>query len=220
MEMDISIREGKCKVIYGPAKRIVHTTEQAVGLVLLGMANRTGGAPSQWQDFLQTHGIAVGQSGNKALTLYVSQAKQRTILYRVGTTGGSKLVVTIPTLLIATAFEQGRLVHSKIFVIKAGLEHKLTTTLTEPILTAFPYGNVHDDGRVCWGSASTRDIKTPMDMEEIFFGSAFNHDLFNRGTIGCSDPDLATLVSRVNGALPLPPNYSRSIGQVVQDLGR
>ena len=49
----------------------------------------------------------------------------------------------------------------------------------------FPFGNVyHNDGRICWGSVSLPEIRTPMNLigvVNMFFTSGFNGDLFDPG---------------------------------------
>lgn len=54
---------------------------------------------------------------------------------------------------------------------------------SEP-LYGFPYGNVYEDGRICWGDAQIPNITKPMDLLgafAMFFDSGFNGDLVNDG---------------------------------------
>lgn len=222
MDMDVSIKGSQCKVIYGPAKRVIYTTEEALGLALLGLnENNSSGQTFDWMDFLQSHGLAICCRGTKSMTIHLSPSKMRTILYTVSSSGaGEKLVMTTPPLLITSVFDNKRLVNSGMFVVKAGLEHKLSVTLQEAVLAHFPYGNVHNHGGICWGHAATADIKNPIDVEESFFNSAFNHDLFDPASCGVVDASLGTMVKRTEGILPSPVNFRVSIDQIIQGMGR
>ena len=50
------------------------------------------------------------------------------------------------------------------------------------MLLFYPYGNVYPDGRICWGTISTDQLKVgdPGGISRLFWGSGFNRDLVMR----------------------------------------
>lgn len=70
--------------------------------------------------------------------------------------------------------------------------HCLESRLLSPndILKTFPFGNVYDNGSVCWGQIAYNDINSPIDLIakiSMFFDAPFNGDLTDRSTFNKKD---------------------------------
>ncbi len=58
-----------------------------------------------------------------------------------------------------------------ISMVKLAVEH-------EGKVSAWPYGNVHEGGTICWGNYNTAQRRgTPDDIDTFFFGLPFNTDI-------------------------------------------
>ena len=136
--------------------------------------------------------------------------------------------VTFPPLLWAVSFKARKLTKSQLWVIKAGMETRLSTTSTDNALACFPYGNVYAHGGVCWGTTRLNDVKQPGDVHEAFFASDFNGDLYTRQYINVREDGLFGYLTRITGAgrqtsvlnLPIESLYTKSVAAVVQDIVR
>lgn len=223
MPLEIHLDNGRCKVIEGKARRTYYSSEEAVGLALLRMtgSGAGSGADVKWVDCLAKRGIAVGLAGNRALTLQVTPGRERTFRWRRNADHPSKeYKATFPSTLMALSVVDGKLVKSQLWLIKPGLEDKLTATLTEGTLTYFPYGNVYNHGGICWGTANLRGLSHPQDIEDAFFNSDFNSDLCYPAHFGRTEATLPDLITAGAGVLPIPPlsSYTGSIAGAVRQL--
>lgn len=222
----------RCRVVAGPAGRTYFSTPQAVGLALLGIPAlidvEDGPALSSnivWTDYLATNGVAVGQRGDRRLHLVVIPPKPRTVVYswndeRLGNQQAS-LNVTFPPVLACLLLQRNTYERSCLFLIDPAKQPQASVANTVPMLMTFPYGNVHDiTGLICWGGVRTADIRTMKDMEDLFFGSGFNRDLY-RLTVGTGN--FKTIVQAApNGVLPMPATtgYNIALPSAVSNLLR
>lgn len=216
---------GVAEIIAGPTRRTYRTTTHAVAMALLGSQNEEETAASQtgdiaWQDFLATHGIAIGVRGKRSYILAISPSRERTISY-VGprdTKETGNLTVQYPPILFGMAREG---VGSKsfrkavVFVLGSSDLSRLSVTGTGNVGVSFPYGNVYSNtGYVCWGTTPHTHIQTMKDMEDLFFGSSFNGDLY-----GMSGGKMDTLAAKYKGkALPLNATPNQTIPQIIRHL--
>jgi len=220
-KMEIHVGEdGLCKIFQGKSRRVFHSTGELVGLALLGIKpEQTNAGTIHWTDYLAKKGLAFGALGNKAITLQICPTHKRTITWKIDNRT-RELEVEFPNLLFAIRFVNGSLNKTGIWVIQPGFEGTLCVTSTDARLNYFPYGNVHSTGIVCWGRIHTTDIREPSEVEEIFFRSGFNEDLWVGSMIGESGNNLPEVVENYRGKLPLPYNYTKSVASVVQDMVR
>lgn len=216
---------GACEIIAGPTGQIFRSTPHAVGMALLGAAtpeDASGAAAGEivWNDYLASHGLAVGVRGKRMYTLAVLPARERTVNYTgaLDVPGASRsLTCLFPTMLIgvakngtgARAFTQG-----VVFCLNTPSLANLSVTATANVGSSFPYGNVYSGtGYICWGSVPHTHIQTAKDLEELFFESDFNGDLY-----GAGGGRLVTLARTYKGkALPLPA-ASVSIPAMIRSL--
>ena len=214
-QLEIHLNGDTCKVIEGAAKRTYFSTPEAVGLALLRIDTSTVAAANlKWTDFLASNGVAFGAMGNKVLTLFVTPTKQRTISYAGVPT--RQFLVNLPPMLYAVCMTGGRFSNAKIYIINPVQVNKLSITGTNNTLATFPYGNVYSDGRVCWGSTKVSEITRPQDVEEAFFGSTFNGDLWYMGGSG----GLPAMVEATKGVLTLPSSFPKSVAGVAAEITR
>lgn len=105
--------------------------------------------------------------------LYVSQRA-----YEEGENNYSpeNLMVPFPYTLFFFSVNNRRVCNTMVY----SLDRKLGTE--EDALFYFPYGNVYDNGRVCWGRVELPEIGSPMALAGLvglFFDAPFNGDLTN-----------------------------------------
>jgi hypothetical protein len=223
MNLEIHIKDTQCRVIEGPARRVRYTTPEAVALALLQLRpenTRFAGA-TRWMDYLAGRGVAIGLVNDSLVGLLTYPAMMRTIPYRH--TAQKDHIAEFPPLLMASHFKAGKLVKSSLWVIKASAMPTLGISVTASVLAPFPYGNVYDHGGICWGSASTKDVREPDETIQTFFQSGFNGDLFNPAPIGAGSTPYHDFLQTYDGkALPLPREscYSKSMTALVQDIFR
>ena len=218
------LKNGRCRVFQGEARRVFYSTEEAVALALLKVnpAQEDVGSMT-WMDFLTTHGIAIGRRGTTIITMMVRPAKMRTVPWRATRHGEEplqSLVATFPPLLILTRMVDAKLVKSFMYMIQPGKEQSLTTRGSDRCLVPFPYGNVYDYGKICWGTVATTEIAHPCEVEDLFFKSGFNGDLWTADVLDIEDASLADLVERTGGDLPSPPvsAYGTSVRDAMEML--
>ena len=177
-DMEIHIKDGRVKVFEGPSRRVLHTTEEALGLALLKI-NPTNQATVdlRWVDMLGTRGLAIAPAGSRVICLQTFAAHSRTLPFRRGDVNRD-YTVTIPDVLMASNFKDGSMQKASLWVVRPGFLNKLRTTSTDPALAHWPYGNVYNHGGICWGTTPVRDIHSPQEAFDAFFNSGFNGDLF------------------------------------------
>lgn len=177
-EMEIHIKDGRVKVFEGPSRRVLHTTEEALGLSLLKLnPQNQGNVELRWVDMLGTRGLAIAPSGSRVLCLQTFPSHKRTLPFRRGDMSRD-YTVTIPDVLMATNFKDGGLQKASLWVVRKDFLPKLSATSTDPTLCYWPYGNVYSHGGICWGTTPVRDIHSPQEAFDAFFNSGFNGDLF------------------------------------------
>jgi len=221
-EVQINHDTGLCRITEGEARRVFYTTTDAVGLRMLGLTAPSHTANLPWMDCLATRGMAIGMRGDSTFVLWTVMPTSRQLTWRRH--GESHdLTITFPPLLFGLKFHHGSLGRSSLYVIKPGLERRLSVDLRDPVLCPFPYGNVYDHGGICWGEINLRDIHQPQEAEDAFFQSGFNGDLFYGASIGAREATLPEVMRRI-GAVPVPPpvngHYRSSVQGMVTSLGR
>lgn len=220
-DMEIHIKGGKVKVFEGPARRVFHTTEEALGLSLLKLNPSEGGATVElrWVDLLGSRGLAIAPAGGKLVCLQTFPSHKKTLNYIRGDVN-QPFTVTIPDVLMATNFKDGHLQKASLYVVKPQMLGKLSTTSTDPTLTYWPYGNVYSHAGICWGTTPIRDIHSPQEAFDAFFSSGFNGDLFAMDSSGL----LNFLKARAagDGIYPVQPASSFTVNcvSVAQAIAR
>jgi len=85
------------------------------------------------------------------------------------------IMVPYPTLLFVLIVNSGRLIESFCYAVA---EQKVSG---KSLLYHYPYGNVYQTGKICWGNnfiGRIQDIKSSERVIELFFGSETNNDLW------------------------------------------
>lgn len=226
-QLEIHIKDGKCKVFEGPSRRVFFATEESIGLALLRLnpSSMTGAVDIHWQDFLADRGVAMALSGDRVLTMLLYPSQKRTIQYIRGETR-EDYTLTFPTLLMAVSFRAGRMEKSQLWCVKPGMEKKLSTGSSDPALAMFPYGNVYAHGGICWGTTPIKDIRQPSDAIEAFFNSGFNGDLYSPGMLveGRTATGRGSLHELLRSKIELPgivdTMYTKPVDAVAQDINR
>jgi len=103
-----------------------------------------------------------------------SSAGRRMVNLDGSRTGAGVLSMLFPHLIMGIKIENSRVVATKIFAAKLPI-------LSDKVpLFKFPYGNVYDDGRICWGEVHMPAITNPSDAAKLlpmFLDSNYNGDL-------------------------------------------
>lgn len=220
-DMEIHIKDGRVKVFEGPTRRVMHTTEEALGIALLKLNPQNHGTVElRWVDMLGTRGLAVASSGSRLVCLQTFPSHTRTLPFRRGDINRD-YTVTIPNLLMATNFKDGSLQKASLWTVRADFMNKLSATSTDPTLAFWPYGNVYNHGGICWGTTPVRDIHSPQDAFDAFFSSGFNGDLFAFNGTGLMN-FLEGVKKDSGGVFPLqePSRHTQSCASVVQAIVR
>lgn len=211
---------GTCRVVTGASRRTYFSTPRAVGLALLASALQEeedgGSGDVEWFDFLSAHGTAVGVEGSKRIMLSLIPRRERDVQL-VPARGASSIPIKVsfPPVMIGMTLDRGRFVRGNLML--AHLPHRANWGVASvtPTLAVFPYGNVYaETGAICWGTVAHTDLHTIKDLEELFFGSGFNTDLFSSLIAGVSG--LAA------GTMPDPPaeRFTRTFPQMIAQLLR
>lgn len=90
---------------------------------------------------------------------------------------GEEHIVPFPELLFLFKVISGKAIKSEVYalVYKEG----------ESVIAHYPFGNVHDNGSICWGRTTLphlNNIKGTEKLIGLFFGSDTNNDLYSVGT--------------------------------------
>ena len=113
--------------------------------------------------------------------------------------------VCVPSLVFSFHVDTGRLEKTRVFVLK---DDKPTGN---SVLYRYPFGNVYDDGRVCWGSNVFPDILEIKRLEMVmtlFIHSPCNSDLYNsEKCIGVKDIPLRELFEQLHNKQDFPEEY-------------
>lgn len=202
---------GVCEVVEGGSGRTFRATTHAVAIALLGAespedAVNASTGEIQWTDYLSTHGLAVGSRGKRSFILGVLPGRERTVRYTgpLDTANASRnLTCQFPPILLGL-MREGSGPRSFRNAVVFAMPHAtnlstLGVTVGANVATSFPYGNVYaGSGKICWGNVPHNHIQTIKDLEELFFGSDFNGDLY-----GAGGGRLVTL-ARAHSGKPLP----------------
>lgn len=116
-----------------------------------------------------------------------------------------KYKVPIPYVYFAYLVRDRRVVDSYCISSKYPVLEKTTQMYT------FPYGNVFDDFRICWGRQVLPEIPNPRylaDLPDLFFAAPFNGDLSENRFVGFNyeNNNLGHFFSDLNGRAMFPHN--------------
>lgn len=220
-EIKLNHADNSCIVIAGPTRRAFFSTPRAVAMALLDGIHESEEAATDrasrnmnWTDLLATHGTLFGQQGQKQVTAVVLPRKERSVI--VGTNmSDPPIVVSYPPTLLALLTVGGRIHRGMVMLADVTRQAQFGVIATQPLLTPFPYGNIYNDsGYICWGTVRHSDIRSIQDLEALFFGSGFNHDLWNAEVAG-----MARLRA---GELPTPATarFTHTFPQMIERLLR
>ena len=113
--------------------------------------------------------------------------------------------VCIPSLVFSFHVDKGRLKDTRVFTLK---DEKPTD---DSVLYRYPFGNVHNNGEVCWGSNAFPDILEIKRLEMImtlFIQSPCNSDLYqSEKCIGMKDVPLRELFEQLRNVQSFPKEY-------------
>lgn len=94
----------------------------------------------------------------------------------------SIVLLPFPSLIFMTEVKSGKMVTSRVYAVKE--RYRAVNDGTE--LYMFPYGNVYQTGRICWGgNHDVFDVRSITDVElviERFFSAVMNNDLYQQNT--------------------------------------
>lgn len=84
--------------------------------------------------------------------------------------------IPFPTLAFQFSVTNNFLTESKVFAIKGDVDDKQT-------LCYFPFGNVYESGKICWGNINLPEIPSLWKLKNIvdlFFETSSNEELFRK----------------------------------------
>ena len=126
---------------------------------------RTGQLPKGYWDGY----ISVSNPSTFKVVVVVPEARRLLNYY------GESFEVPFPALTFLIATTAGKVNVSKVFAVLG------QNIAPESTLYHYPYGNVYDDGKICWGQNildSLPSIRSVDGIVALFFGSETNDDLF------------------------------------------
>lgn len=113
--------------------------------------------------------------------------------------------VCVPSLVFSFHVDKGRLEKTRVFVLK---DEEPTE---KSVLYRYPFGNVYDDGKVCWGSNVFPDILEIKRLEMVmtlFIQSLCNSDLYqSEKCIGVKGVPLRELFEQLHNKQNFPEEY-------------
>lgn len=113
--------------------------------------------------------------------------------------------VCMPSLVFSFHVNKGRMENTRVYTLK---DEKPTDN---SVLYRYPYGNVHDDGRICWGTNAFPDIHEIKRLETamtLFIQSPCNSDLYrSEKCIGQKDVPLRDLFEQLRNVQSFPEEY-------------
>ncbi len=113
--------------------------------------------------------------------------------------------VCVPSLVFSFHVNKGRLMNTRVFTLK---DEEPTDN---SVLYRYPYGNVYEDGRVCWGSNVFPDICEIKRLEMVmtlFIQTPCNSDLYrSEECIGQNDVPLRELFEQLRNVQIFPEEY-------------
>src|SRR5512146_2565814 len=182
--IEVPSEEGPVTLRYPPGAsggaRTIWVSPEDVGRVLMGLGTQPGHRMGPWTDWLGWAGLAWRGSWDKECQLILRRPAGQRLVHAYHDEGELEdATVTIPVPMVwDLSWTDRRLSHSAIWLVK----DDGVRSLTQPgIVRPWPYGNVYDDGHVCWGENRVDDVgpHDPLEVEARFFGSPFNTDLRN-----------------------------------------
>lgn len=124
------------------------------------------------------------------ILLYIEEGK-RTIIYE-----NSKFTIPMPNMIMKIYIKKERMFQSEIFCLSKDMtKRKIQNLIGEKqqfICYQYPFGNVNDDGSICWGSNVIKPLKKMKDVESlpiVFLDTPSNDDFYGpeRTTLNCKD---------------------------------
>lgn len=107
----------------------------------------------------------------------------------------SEFNIPFPHCLFIFKVSGKRISNTKLFALDKPLQSEKDT------LFQFPFGNVYDDGHICWGANALPAINQPIHLSDaitLFFDAPFNGDLFSESGASTSEvPDVTDFWSLV-----------------------
>lgn len=154
--------------------------------------------------------------GNMEAIMYVPPRKE--IVNFFGTT----YVVPFPALIFHFFVSNGKLTKSLVFATKVNSMEQLGN---ETPLFHYPFGNVYNDGKICWGNSVLPVINSLKQMDEyvsLFFSSGTNNDLFHSiETKSKGKPvklDQRSLLELLQGKKSFPKTFLKSATRTLGNL--
>ena len=174
----------RCRVTTDAAQESFYSTPQLVALGLLRHVSEA--STFIWHDYLATHNLAIGHTNTQVIYVGILPRQARTIQwYGDNSSPPHHLTFTFPRCLLIIVTKACRTHYTELYTIAD--DAFPTITCPDPCLIPYPYGNVYEDGHICWGSISTATILTLPALEAAFFASGFNRDLWRHGPQSLGD---------------------------------
>lgn len=159
--------------------------EDLRSILMEHMRLETGILPDFCKYYLNTDG--------KTIMVLQTPAKKREILYHGrGSRSVEEMTVPFPHVIFGVCLEGSTVRQVLIYASKTPIVNNDTR------LARFPFGNVWEDGRVCWGNTSIpsiNNINQAITVPNLFFQAPFNGDLSENAFRGYSSSnDLTNLL--------------------------
>lgn len=125
-------------------------------------------------------------------------------------------LVPYPDLLFLFAAVRGKVNISKVFSIVNKGKQRLAAR--------YPYGNVYEDGKICWGSNGLPTVYEMKGVEQVlslFFGSLTNDDLYAAGTCVIKKKEFLNqrgLILKAEKEQKFPEKWLISTGYTVDEM--
>lgn len=128
--------------------------------------------------------------------------------------------IPFPSLLFFFRIQSGILKYSNVYALKKD------NVDDNDYVYHYPFGNVHSDGSICWGSNTVNGIRNFREVEKavsMFFGCSTNDDLWERNRINVSDKDprilqrglIESLMGQKKFPLELLVKLNKRVGEVM-----
>jgi hypothetical protein len=154
---------------------------------------------------------------DKEIMLVEASPSWRTVKFD---TGGGKIKelsgVAFPGLLMAVVCRPEkngtlRIVHERLFATGS------PTLRDTDILYRFPFGNVYEDGRICWGqvneSKNIKSISQAGSLLDTFLFNTMNSDLYYK-----SEPPLLAYLESLQSGVDFPHETLRATQYTIKEL--
>lgn len=128
-------------------------------------------------------------------------------------------LIPFPEIVFFFEVEKGNVATSRCFAVKDG---PITDTTN---LCHYPFGNVHKDGKVCWGSNLLPAVENLKDLDilvALFFGSPTNDDLYSISKLSANSPEyvlnLRSFYEELNGQDVFPEDVLKETSGALGEL--